>query len=130
MLMTDLRRAIDPASIATDVGLTLDRWQAELLRSGHPRVLMCCSRQVGKSTVAALMAISTAVGTANALVLLISPSQRQSAELFRTTLGYLKRLPDAPKITAESTLRLQLDKWCAYHCAAKPGNDGSWISRR
>jgi hypothetical protein len=28
MLMTDLRRAIDPVSIATDVGLSLDPWQA------------------------------------------------------------------------------------------------------
>jgi terminase large subunit-like protein len=109
MLMTDLRRAIDPASIATDIGLTLDRWQADLMRSTAPRILLCCSRQVGKSTVSALIALSVAVMTPGALVLLISPSQRQSAELFKTVMGFLKKLPSAPRITAESVLRVELD---------------------
>jgi Terminase large subunit, T4likevirus-type, N-terminal len=97
------------ASIATDVGLTLDPWQADLLRSTAPRVLLCCSRQVGKSTVSALIALSVAVMTPGALVLLISPSQRQSAELFKTVMGFLKKLPGAPVITAESVLRAELD---------------------
>jgi terminase large subunit-like protein len=64
---------------------------------------------VGKSTVSALIALSVAVMTPGALVLLISPSQRQSAELFKTVMGFLKKLPRAPRITAESVLRVELD---------------------
>jgi hypothetical protein len=39
MLMTDLRRAIDPASIATDVGLTLERWPRSLNSPLHDLAL-------------------------------------------------------------------------------------------
>jgi len=105
----DIARALDPASIAADVGLTLDPWQAELMRSTAPRVLLLCARQTGKSTTCALIAISTAIMTAGALVLLVSPSQRQSGELFKTVMRHLRRLPDAPRITAESALRCELE---------------------
>jgi terminase large subunit-like protein len=121
MLMTDLRRAIDPASIAADVGLALDPWQAELMRSTAPRILMLCSRQVGKSTTAALMGIATAVLTTRALVLLVSPSQRQSGELFKTVMRYLRQLPAAPRITAESALRCELDN--GARIIALPGEE-------
>src|SRR5262249_32895333 len=84
MMARDLARAFDPALIAADCGLNLDEWQAELMRSTAPRVLMLCARQVGKSTVAALISLATAVTQAGALILLVSPSQRQSGELFRT----------------------------------------------
>ena len=43
----------------------------------------------------------------SALVLLVSPSQRQSTELFRTLMTYLRRLDGAPRITAESVLQLR-----------------------
>src|SRR5262245_1330230 len=80
MMARDLARCLDPALIAADCGLTLDPWQADLMRSTAPRVLMLCARQVGKSTVAGLIALSTAVTQAGALILLVSPSQRQSGE--------------------------------------------------
>jgi hypothetical protein len=105
---SDLRRALDPALLGADCDLVLDHWQAALLRSDAPRVLMNCSRQSGKSTVAALIAISTAITTPGALVVLASPSQRQSAELFRSMMVLFRRLPDAPEIRNESVLRLEL----------------------
>jgi len=71
--------------------------------------LLLCARQTGKSTTCALIAISTAIMTAGALVLLVSPSQRQSGELFKTVMRHLRRLPDAPRITAESALRCELE---------------------
>lgn len=49
---------LDPASIDADVGMTLDEWQADLLRSTAPRTLLCASRQSGKSTVVSLLASS------------------------------------------------------------------------
>lgn len=107
-LATDLARSLDPSRLAVDVGFTLDKWQADLMRSTAPRVLMCCARQTGKSTVASLIAISTAIGQSNALVLLVSPSQRQSAELFRSLMTHFRRLPGAPEIKSESVLRVEL----------------------
>jgi phage FluMu gp28-like protein len=41
------------------------------------------------------------------LVLLVSPSLRQSGELFRTTMGFYARLEGVPKLTLESALRAQ-----------------------
>jgi terminase large subunit-like protein len=107
-LASDLAMALDPARIATACGLKPDPWQESLLRSDAPRILMCCARQTGKSTVASLIAISTAIGQPSALVLLVSPSQRQSAELFRSLMVHFRRLPAAPEIKSESVLRVEL----------------------
>ncbi len=108
-MMADLARSLDPARIGADVGITLDAWQRDLMRNSAPRVLLLCSRQSGKSTVCALIAIATAIRTAGALILLISPSQRQSGELFKTVVRYLRQLSGAPRIAAESALRCELE---------------------
>jgi Helicase len=121
MMAKDLARALDPALIATDCGLTLDQWQADLMRSTAPRVLLLCARQTGKSTVSGLIALATAVLQPGALVLLVSPSQRQSGELFRVVLRNLHALPGAPTITAESALRLELAN--ASRIVALPGDE-------
>jgi hypothetical protein len=121
MIAADLARALDPSRIAADVGLVLDDWQAALMRSTAPRVLLCCARQTGKSTVASLMAISTATMQAGALVLLVSPSQRQSGELFRTLMRYLRTLPGASEIRAESALRVELAN--GSRIVALPGDE-------
>jgi Terminase large subunit, T4likevirus-type, N-terminal len=117
----DLARALDPALVAADCGLVLDDWQAALLRSTAPRVLMNCARQTGKSTVSALISLATAVLQPGALVLLVSPSQRQSGELFRKVLRFLHALPGAPAITAESALRLELAN--GSRVVALPGDE-------
>jgi hypothetical protein len=75
-----------PPLLLTDAGLTPDEWQADALASEDPRVLMLCSRQAGKSTVAAALALREAVLTPRSLVLLLSPTLRQSGELFRDKL--------------------------------------------
>jgi len=53
--------------------------QCEVLRSTAPRLAMCMHRQAGKSLVASILAVHQAVWTPGSLVLLLSPSQRQSA---------------------------------------------------
>jgi hypothetical protein len=103
----DLARALDPALIAADCGLKLDQWQAELMRSTAHRALLLCARQTGKSTVSALIALATAVMRAGALVLLVSPSQRQSGELFRTVMRHLRALTNVRGLVP-SALRLEL----------------------
>ena len=108
MMARDLSRALDPALIATDAGITPDPWQAALLRTRPRRSLLLCSRQAGKSTVTALTALDTAIYQAPALVLLVSPSQRQSAELFRTVMIFHSKLEGAPALTMESVLRAEM----------------------
>ena len=108
MMARDLSRALDPVLLARDCGIEPDPWQAGLLRSMPKRSLLLCSRQSGKSTVSALSALWAAIYQPKALVILISPTQRQSGELFRTVVGFHARLPGAPALTAESALRAEL----------------------
>jgi cytochrome c-type biogenesis protein CcmE len=72
----------DPATFAAAVGATPDPWQAEVLRSDHPRKILCCGRQTGKSTVAAILAIHKALTAAGSTVLVVAPGERQAKLLF------------------------------------------------
>jgi hypothetical protein len=108
MMAGDIARCLDPALLARDCGIFPDPWQANLLRARPRRSLLLCSRQSGKSTVTALTALDTAIYQAPALVLLVSPSQRQSAELFRTVMNFHAKLEGAPALNAESILKAEL----------------------
>ena len=68
----------------------LDDWQKQVLDSPSKRLLLCCSRQAGKSAVTAMLAAHTCIHFDNALVLMVSRSFRQAMELHRTFSGYLK----------------------------------------
>jgi hypothetical protein len=112
-LTSDLRLALDPDAFARAAGLDgeLDDWQRSVLDAGEQKQLLCCSRQAGKSTIAALLAARTAVLEPGSLVLCVSPSMRQSSELFRKVAGYyhgLAALPSRPAVKLESALRLEL----------------------
>jgi hypothetical protein len=71
----------DPGRLMTAAGMIPDPWQRDLLRSPAARLLVLCSRQSGKSETAAALALHTALLQPGALVLLLSPSERQSGEL-------------------------------------------------
>ncbi len=60
-LAADLARALDPVALADGVGMVTDPWQAEVLRSDHPRLLLNCCRQSGKSTTTATKAVHVAM---------------------------------------------------------------------
>jgi hypothetical protein len=74
---------LDRTLIMHRAGLVPDTWQAEVLTATDPRMMMLCTRQAGKSTVAAALGLLTALVEAPALVLILSPTQRQSSELFK-----------------------------------------------
>lgn len=107
-LSQDLAFGLDPALVARKMGLDADPWQERFLRSPAPRTLLNCSRQSGKSTVTALLAAHTALYDPGALVLLLSPTQRQSHELFRKALDAYQAIPTALPLTQESALRMEL----------------------
>jgi hypothetical protein len=106
MLTHDLLRALDPDEFAVDVGMDLDPWQSNLLSSTSRKILLLCSRQSGKSTITALLALWTAIHEPG-LILLFSPSQRQSSELFRKVLDHLRALRDPPEVQMQSALKLE-----------------------
>ena len=105
----DLALALDPVLLAIRAGVVPDPWQAGLLRSQERQRLMLCARQSGKSTVAALLAVHTALYFAPALVLLLAPALRQAQELFRSARGLYRSLGETvTDIEEESALRLEL----------------------
>lgn len=106
----DLASALDPVRLAVRAGITPDSWQADLLRIAQRDVLMLCSRQSGKSTVAALLAVHAALYRAPALVLMVAPALRQAQELYRVARGFYRALgtETVSEIEEESALRLEL----------------------
>ena len=64
------------------LGLALDPWQERVLGSDSKHVLLNIARQLGKSTIAGAVGAHRAKFKPNALVLIFSPSLRQSFELF------------------------------------------------
>jgi hypothetical protein len=103
-----LAYALDPAALMQAAGLTPDPWQERLLRSGARRALCLACRQAGKSSVAAILGLHCALFTPESLVLLVSPSLRQSSEVFRKVLDAYRRVSDLMPAAAESALRLEL----------------------
>ena len=103
----DLARCFDPCMLMHDAGLTPDDWQARLLRERPKRVLCCCSRQSGKTEVAITLAEWTALFESGSLTLIVSPSQRQSGEVFRRLMLLHSALKDVPRLVAESALRAE-----------------------
>jgi hypothetical protein len=107
---------------ARSTGIEPDVWQRDVLESDLRKILMLCSRQVGKSLTAGLLAGHEACFVPGSLTLMCAPSLKQSTELFRTTRGLIAQstLP-IPRILAESGLRLELEN--GSRIIALPGND-------
>src|SRR5262245_57869935 len=98
----------DPARLLALAGMDPDPWQRDLLRSPAPRTLMLCSRQAGKSLTAAALALREALLRPHAPVLLLSPSLRQSGELFRKAVDLYGALGRPVPASAQRALRLDL----------------------
>jgi hypothetical protein len=108
-LKDDLRLALDRVAFARRVGIDPDPWQEDLLRSGASRVLLNCSRQSGKSTISAVLALHRALFHPNSLVLVLAPALRQSQELFGKVAGFYRVLGRPVPAQAERRLSLELE---------------------
>jgi hypothetical protein len=85
-----------------------DTWQERVLSWQGKKLLLNCCRQSGKSTTTAILALHRALHFPKSLILLVSPSLRQSAELFRKVLDFLGLLPVRPTLTEDNKLSLQM----------------------
>lgn len=108
-LTQDLLMALDPVVMARAADIEPDPWQRKLLRSTAPRVLLNCTRQAGKSSMAAILAVHAALFQPNSLVLLLSPSLRQSGELFKKALACYQTIGEPEPAATQSALQLQLE---------------------
>jgi hypothetical protein len=94
--------------MALALGGAPDPWQVQVLQSAASRCLWNCSRQSGKSSCAAVMAVHTALVQPGALILLLSPSLRQSGGLFKKVQAVYRCVVPSATIEAESALRIEL----------------------
>src|SRR3954471_16982628 len=107
-LALDLACALDPALFAEcKLGFAPDPWQVDFLRSSSPRILLNITRQGGKSTTSALLALHTALYRPKSLILLVSPSLRQSGELFKKVAEFRARLSLPPALSVDNSLSCQ-----------------------
>ena len=108
-LAADLAYALDAVAFAEDrLDFRPDDWQEQLLRSVSKRIILNCCRQSGKSTTTAILALHTALYDPGALILLISPSLRQSKELFNKVIVFLRALEPAEVLEEDNKSSCQL----------------------
>ena len=94
-------------SVMHKLGLEPDDWQLDVLEGNHRRLLLNCSRQAGKSTAVAVLSMIEALTVRGAVILLLSRTKRQSAELFRTVADSFVRL-QAPWVKRMTLHELEL----------------------
>jgi hypothetical protein len=114
----------DPARLLSDAKMPPDDWQRDLLRRDDDRILLLASRQVGKSQTAAALALKQALLFPGSLVLLLSPTLRQSGELFKDKVRRLYNALGRPVPTVqESALQMELEN--RSRIVSLPGDEGT-----
>jgi len=108
VLHEDLARALDPAEFSRYIGIEPDEWQADVLRYEGKRLLLNCSRQSGKSTTTATKGLHSAIYRPKSLILLVSPSLRQSQELFRKVKEGYEAMEARPGLLEDNKLSMTL----------------------
>ena len=85
--------AFNPAQfVSAKLGFTPDENQMRMLQCGAKRGILNCTRQWGKSTISAAMAVHQAYCRDRSLVIVVSPSARQSGEFVRKAQDFVSRL--------------------------------------
>ena len=122
-LTADLAAALDPVAFAAGLGFAAEEWQADLLRSQSRRVLVACARQVGKTQTTSLRALHTALYRPGSLVLIISPSQRQSDEMLLRVRALYRSLSRPERLARDSGSELVLEN--GSRVVSLPGTEGT-----
>lgn len=115
----------DRAAVLAMAKVVPDGWQRDLLRAKPARGLALCSRQSGKSLTAAGDCLATAYTEPGSLVLILSPTLRQSQELFRKCVG-LHRALGRP-VPAESISKTCLELSNGSRVVALPGDPNGLV---
>lgn len=105
------------------LGIDPDPWQQLIMNSPGKRMLLNCSRQSGKSTSSSIIALHRALFYPGSLILLVSPSLRQSGELFKKCQFFYRMLPDQPKLPEDNKLSMTLSN--GSRIVSLPGTEGT-----
>lgn len=122
-LADHLASGLDPVVFARRLGIEPDPWQEDVLRSRAQREIHNASRQSGKSSIAALRATHEALYVPGSLVLVLSPSERQSKELFKRCIVAYRSLGRPIAAESENKLSLELDN--GSRIVSLPGQGGT-----
>jgi hypothetical protein len=115
------RQTPDAVQLMRQSGITPDPWQEALLTSTAARTVLLASRQSGKSTTCAVLALHQALAHPGSLILLLSPSLRQSQELFKKVQEVYRAAGHPAPLHAESALRYELEN--GSRIVALPGTE-------
>lgn len=115
---------MDPVDFArVRLGFEPDARQAGVLRSRARRGILNCTRQWGKSTVAAAKAVHRAITQPPSLVLVASPSERQSAELVLKASEMMRHAGIPPRGANHHPVSLLFPN--GSRIIGLPGNEGT-----
>lgn len=112
---------LSPVLFARHVGVEPDPWQQEALKSIDRELVLNCCRQSGKSTTAAIKALHTAISSPEATVVIISPTMRQSQEIFRMVDHFYGKVDDPPKKIKDTAFMMELEH--RSRVISMPGNE-------
>jgi hypothetical protein len=108
-LLDEIAYGMDGVLFARErLGFEPDAQQSIVLGEPVRRGLLNCSRQWGKSTVTAAKAVHRAYTAPGSLVVVLSPSARQSGEFLRKATGFVHRLGLRVRGDGDNVLSLQL----------------------
>src|SRR5258708_6883840 len=109
---------LSAARVMRKFNLDPDPWQVEGLEGDHPRLLLNCCRQAGKSTVVAILGLVEAVFVPGTKVLLVSRTHRQSIELFRNLTDFYRRMgsPLVERLTSEELVLTNMSRVVSLPC--------------
>jgi len=85
---------LDPAGYITRIWNKVFSWQEEALNPIHKRIMLLCARQSGKSTIVAGKALHQAKHYKGSLILIVSPSEKQSKETMEKVAEYISCDPE------------------------------------
>jgi len=86
-----------------------DEWQSSLLDNFPQESLLLCSRQSGKSTVSATLALHQAAFKKDSLVLIVSKAYRQAEELLRKVKVGIPFVSSILAVVKENQSEIELD---------------------
>ncbi|MFN7921467.1 MAG: terminase family protein [Bryobacteraceae bacterium] len=108
-LLGDFKTGATPVEFVRErLGFEPDPTQAAVLNSKVLRGILNCCRQWGKSTTTAAKAVHHAFHNPGSLTLVLSPSERQSAEFIRKAATFLQSLNIKPRGDGDNDVSLLL----------------------
>jgi hypothetical protein len=105
------------------LGLIPDELQSRILRGRGKRGILNCSRQWGKSTITAAMAVHQAYFERKSLSIVLSPTGRQSGEFLKKAAEFVRRLGIRPRGDGTNDISLLLPN--GSRIVGLPGKEGT-----